>query len=163
MTEPKPLGPTPETMRHGDYNRPEGRGALAVYTNRHPNRLGRLLGYGVISQRQWAAGVAFEDTWGRVWGSASPGRDSTIPSVGGTSHETDTQAERMAKARARLNTILNRIGPGRYSLLVSVACYGAGIGSARGKGKGRTLTLRKLLCEALDQCAIVYGIGKEAA
>jgi hypothetical protein len=163
IAQEKPIGPTPETKRHGDYVRPEGKGTLAVYTNRHPNLLGKLKGHGAITPRQWAAGVAFEGTWCHVNGSASPSRDSTIPPLGGVVHETEAQAERFAKSRARLHTILNRIGPGRYSILVSVVCFGEGIGQNRGAGKGKALILRGLLCESLDQCAIVYGIDKEAA
>lgn len=153
------LGPTREAMRHGAYTAPETRGALAVYTNSHVNVLGRLRGYKVITPRQHAAGLCFEATWVKVNGSASPSRDSTIPAIGGTAHETEAEAERMAKARARTNTILNRVGPQRYSLLVAVCVFGESIGRGRNKG----LVLRKLLCEALDQCAIVYGIDQEVA
>jgi hypothetical protein len=152
--------PTKEARRHGHYVVPESRGAVAVYTNLHPNLLGKLRGHGTITPRQWAAGVAFEETYARVWGSASPSRDSTIPAVGGTSHETEAQAERWARAKARTTTILNRIGPARYSLLVSVVCFGMGLG---GRDRGRNALAYEALREALDQCAVVYGISDAAA
>jgi hypothetical protein len=160
IAQEKPIGPTRETMRHGDYVRPEARGALAVYTNHHPNLLGKLRGHGTITPRQWAAGVAFEATYSRVWGSLSPSRDSTIPPVGGVVHETDAQAEKWAHANARTRTILNRIGPSRYSLLIAVVCFGEGLGA---RDRGKAARVYTALREALDQCAIVYGIDKEAA
>lgn len=155
--------PTKEARQHGHYVAPESRGAVAVYTNLHSNVLGKLKGHGTITPRQHAAGLCFEETYTRVWGSASPSRDSTIASVGGEAHETQSQGERVAKARARLHTVLNRVGPQRYSLLVSVCVFGEGIGSNRGAGKGKALILRGLLQEALDVCADVYGLQHEAA
>lgn len=157
----KSIGPTPETMRHGDYIRPDGKGSLAVYTNTCGDRLGRLKSFRVISKRQWSGGVAFRRTWERVNGSSSPSRDSTIPPIGGTVHETEQQAERYGRDRARLATIYARVGPGRYALLIDVCCFDHGIGTASGKGKARVLMLRALLCEALDQCAVAYGIHEE--
>jgi hypothetical protein len=157
QTKPLPrettLGPTPETMRHGDYVRPEGRGALEVYTNRRANYLGRLLGNGSVTPKQASAGYSFIETYHQVWGTPSR-RDSTQPHISGQTHETAEVADRMARRRARLNTILNRIGPGRYSLLVSVCIFDEPIGPDRGKGK----VLHALLGESLDQCAIVYGV-----
>lgn len=141
-------------MRHGHYTRPTERGSLAVYTNQHANTLGRLKGYKRISPRQWAAGLAFEATWVYVCGSASPGRDSTIPPIGGTSHETDEQADRMAKRRARLHTILNRIGPKAYNLLVSVCVFGESLGPV-----AKNEPLYDALRAALTECAEVYGIA----
>jgi hypothetical protein len=154
--EPKTIGPTPEAMRHGEYVR--GDGARAVYTNNHANVLAKLRGHRTITQRQHAAGLCFERTWVAVWGSASPSRDSTIPPIGGTVHETDDRAERMARYRARLNTILNRVGPARYSLLVSVAVFGEGLGRERGNELAY-----EALRACLDQCAIAYGLPEEAA
>jgi hypothetical protein len=163
VEQPVLMTPTPEQIAKGGYERPTERGSLAVYTNKHNSLLAKLRGHGAINGKQQQAGCAFEATWVVVNGSPSPSRDSTIPAVGGTIHESEPQAERWAKAKARTMTILNRIGPQRYSLLVSVCCFGEGIGSNRGAGKGKVLILRKLLCESLDQCAIVYGINEEAA
>jgi hypothetical protein len=156
LSDPKAIGPTLETMQHGDYVR--GGGARAIYTNTHANILGKLRGYSTITARQYAAGLAFERTWVAVNGTPSPGRDSTIPPVGGTVHETEAQAERMAKHSARLSTILNRIGPAAYSILVSVAVFGRSIGRERGN-EGAYLVLRR----CLDECAIAYGLQDEVA
>jgi hypothetical protein len=153
------MTPTPEQLAKGGYERPTERGSLAVYTNRHPNLLGKLRGHGTITARQWASGVAFEATYARTR-MLSPGRDSTIPPVGGVSHETEAQADRWAKAWARTRTILNRVGPSRYSMLVSVVCFGKGLG---GRDRGRNAYGYTALREALDECATVYGINDEAA
>jgi hypothetical protein len=152
----KAIGPTLETMQHGDYVR--GGGARAIYTNTHANILSKLRGYRTITPRQYAGGLAFERTWVAVWGTTSPGRDSTIPPVGGQVHETEGQAERMAKHRARLNTILNRVGPPAYSILVSVAVFGVSLGRERGN-EGAFLVLRR----CLDECAIAYGLQDDVA
>jgi hypothetical protein len=144
-------------MRHGDYVRPEARGALAVYTNRHPDILAKLRAHQTLTARQFKAGRAFEATWCRVKGHASPGRDSTIPPLGGMSHESDSQAERWANANGRLKLILQNVHPMRYNLLISVCCYGESLGESK-LAAGRAL--RKLLLEALDVCADVYGIEK---
>lgn len=154
----EPLGPTPEAKRHGDYVLPESRGALAVYTNRRQNPLGQLLGFGTINRRQAAGGLCFIETYGEVWGTGGTS-DSTVLRVGGYSHETERQAERMAKLRARLHTILNRIGPKAYSLMVSVCVFGESIGRDRGKN----CVLYDDLRFGLDQCAIAYGISEDAA
>lgn len=159
----KAIGPTPEQLAKGGYDRPTERGSLAVYTNRHINVLAKLHAHGSITKRMKDAGDAFEATYAYVWGTASPSRDSTILPIGGKSHETEAQAERMAKARARLNTILGRVGPAGYALLVAVTCFGERIPANKGAGKAKALVLRKMLCEALGQCAIVYGIEEEAA
>jgi hypothetical protein len=157
--QPKPLpkldtlGPTPETMRHGDYVLPETRGALAVYTNRRANYIGRLHTNGCITKRQLAAGLLFIETHNKAWGTVSR-RDSTQPWIAGQMHETAEQADRMAKLKARLNTIANRIGPARYSLLRSCVVYGETIGPNRGAARD----IHRMLCESLDQCAIVYGV-----
>jgi hypothetical protein len=150
------IGPTPETMQHGDYVR--GGGARAIYTNTHASVLAKLRGYSTITARQHAAGLAFERTWVAVWGTPSPGRDSTIPPVGGQVHETEGRAERHAKHRARLNTIVNRVGPHAYSILVSVAVFGESLGRERGN-EGAYHVLRR----CLDACAIAYGITDEVA
>lgn len=154
--EPKAIGPTVEAMRHGDYTR--GDGSRAVYTNNHVNVLAKLKGYRTISPRQHAAGLAFERTWIAVWGSASPSRDSTIPPIGGTVHETEDRAERVARYRARLNTILNRVGPSAYSMLVSVAVFGESLGRERGNERAY-----ELLRFCLEECAIAYGLPEDAA
>lgn len=154
----KPLGPTEEAKRHGDYI--QGRaGRWAVFTNTQINILAKLAAHKCINGRQYAAGLAFERTYVVVWGNASPSRDSTIPPIGGIIHETEQQAERMAKHRARLHTILNRVGPMRYSLLVSVCVYGYRIGRDRGRAAKTFEGLR----EGLNECAIAYGIQDEEA
>jgi hypothetical protein len=64
----------------------------------------------------------------------------------------------MAKHNARLTTILNRVTPPAYSILVSVAVFGHSLGRERGN-EGAFHVLR--LC--LDQCAIAYGLQDETA
>jgi hypothetical protein len=147
-------------MRHGDYVRPEGKGTLAVYTNRHPDILAKLCAHGTLTDKQLKAGRAFEATWVAQVGYASPSRDSTIPPIGGVIHESEGQAERWARLNGRLKLILQKVGPARYNLLISVCCFGEGLGPAnRAAGK----TLRVLFLEALNVCASVYGINEEAA
>jgi hypothetical protein len=92
-----------------------------------------------------------------VWGSPSR-RDSTRPVIHGYAHETAEQADRIARKRARLNTILNRVGPKAYSLLVSVAVYGEVL------GKDRDAIIKRALYDclrsALDQCKTAYGVNE---
>jgi hypothetical protein len=160
IAQEKPIGPTRETMRHGDYVRPEGKGALAVYTNKGNTLLMRLRAYDTISARQFQAGLAFEATHYVVWGSPTPSRDSTIPPIGGKSHETETQAERWSNARARLHTILNRdaVGPAVYAVLRQVCIWGEGFG---GRDRGALRKRYDALRKGLDECAAVYGISHD--
>jgi hypothetical protein len=155
--QPKPIGPTLETRRHGDYVRPEGKGALAVYTNRHPDILAKLHAHATLTERLYKAGRAFEGTWCIVRGHGSPSRDSTIPPIGGIAHETEGQAERWANANGRLKVILQKIGPLRYNLLIGVCCFGESLGPTN-RAAGRTT--RDAFIEALEVCAYVYGIER---
>jgi hypothetical protein len=153
MPEPT-LGPTKEAMRHGEYVQGNA-GSRAVWTNRRPNMLMALRGSGSITGKQCAAGLCFIETWTGAW---YPGaRDSTQPIIGGEDHETETQAERVAKQRARCNTILNRIGPKAYSQLVSVAVFDEPMGNYRKHAEAHVL-----FKASLDQCVVVYGISEEA-
>jgi hypothetical protein len=154
------IGPTPEQLAKGGYAKPEGeaaRGGLAVYTNTHPDILAKLRAHQTLTARQFKAGRAFEAPWCRVKGHSSPSRDSTIPPLGGMSHESESQAERWANANGRLKVILQKVHPMRYNLLISVCCYGESLGDSRLAAVRLT---RKLLLEALDVCAEVYGIEK---
>lgn len=154
----KPIAPTPEQIAKGGYERPTERGSLAVYTNRHNTLLMRLRAYRTISGRQYQAGLAFEETHHAAWGSLCVMRDSTVQAMGGVGHETETQAERISHAKARLNTILNRIGPRAYSVLRSVVVHGEGLG---GRDRGRLRKTYDDLRNGLDECAVVYGISDE--
>lgn len=156
----KPIGPTPEQLAKGGYERPTERGALAVYTNTHPDLLAKLYAHGTLSERQFKAGRAFEANWVSAIGGQSPSRDSTIPPLGGVAHESEGQAKRWARLNGRLKLILQKVGPGRYSLLVSVCCWGEGLGPAN-RVAGRVQ--RKLFRETLDVCADIYGIDRSWA
>jgi hypothetical protein len=136
-------------MRHGEYTVPETRGALAVYTNRKVDILARLARTGAITALQREAGYAFEATYHIVHGSPSS-RDSTIRPVGGELHETETEAERWARANARTHTVLNRAGPAAYSALVSVAVFGEPVGRRVARARG--------LRAALTVCVVAYGM-----
>ena len=150
--------PTPEQIAKGGYERPTGRGTVAVYTNRHNTLLMRLRAYKTISGRQYQAGLAFEASYEIAWGSLTPCRDRTRPPVGGISHETETQAERIGRARARLNTILNRVEHRVYSLLRAVIIHGEGFG---GRDRGRLRARYDDLRRGLNECAEVYGISDD--
>lgn len=154
---PKPLGPTREAMRHGDYILPETRGALAVYTNAGSTMLGKLHRLGSITGRQLAAGLCFTATYHAVWGSPSR-RDSTQPVIGGRAHETEVAAAHWASSNARLQTILNRVKPAAYSLLVSVAVFDYRINGRADRPPGEER--HKALKAALDECAEVYGVNE---
>jgi hypothetical protein len=148
------IEPNEYTKRHGEYVQGNA-GSRAVWTNRRPNMLMSLRGAGSITGKQCAAGLCFIETWVGVW---SPGnRDSTQPVIGGEAHETEGQAERIAKLNARLRTILNRIGPAAYSQLVSVAVFDEPIGTYR-KHADAHVQFRA----SLDQCVVVYGVSEDA-
>ena len=144
--------PTPEQIAKGGYERPTGRGTVAVYTNRYQNVIGRMLQRGLLTKPQAAAGYAFERTWGIVNGGVSPSRDSTVPGVGGTIHESDDRIAYIAKADGRLKVILQKLGPKWYSIMVSACCFGE-------------VNITDEVCaglrDALELCAKVYGIGRE--
>jgi hypothetical protein len=157
QTAKKPIGPTPEQLAKGGYEKPEGKGSLAVYTNTHPDILAKLRAHATLTERLYKAGRAFEGTWCIVRGNGSPSRDSTILPIGGVGHETEGQAERWARANGRLKLILLKVGPARYNLLISVCCFGEGLGPAN-RMAGRTT--RKAFLEALEVCAHIYGIER---
>ena len=153
------IGPTPEQMAKGGYTKPEGRGTRSVYTNINATYLDRLRNSGSITKRQHAGGEAFERTYVLVWGSMSSSADSTVHRIGGVSYETEGQAARMAQAKARLHTILNRVGPRIYDLLRETCVRGTPLGKDRGKAARRYEELR----HGCNVCAIVYGLQEDAA
>lgn len=158
----KSLGPTLEAMRHGDYVVPDARGSVRVYTNMGGTMLGVLCRNKAITTTQCAAGLCFQETYTAVWGSPSR-RDSTQPVVGGIAHETEAQAERMALRRARLHTILNRVGPKVYTLLMNVAVFDMSIGRLRPeRPNSKPMQRLSMLRGSLDECAIVYGVDDAA-
>jgi hypothetical protein len=152
------IGPTPEAMRHGDYVQGNS-GNRAVITNRRSNRLGELHGYGIISAREMAAGLRFEETYTIVWGSASNRDPLDMGPRGGQVHETEGAAIRWAHANARTNTILNRVGPQAYSMLVSVCVFGEALGEGKTKAGAER---RDVFKAALRECATAYGIEDDA-
>jgi hypothetical protein len=154
-----PQKPTPEALVHGDYTQGDG-GARAVWTNAAQNMLGRLYAAKSITKREFAGGWAFTETYTVVWGSGSNRDPLDMGPRGGTVHETEGVAERMARCRARLHTVLNRVGPKAYSMLVSVCVFNESIGHANNQaGKDRRVTFKA----ALRECATAYGLTEEAA
>jgi hypothetical protein len=159
IAQEKPIGPTREQIAKGGYEKPEGRGSTAIFTNLNATYLDRLLNARAITRRQHAAGNAFMRTYLIAWGNMSTSADSTVLRIGGVSYETEGEALRWAHARARLHTVLNRVGPAVYDLLREVCVRETPLGRDRGRASHRYEMLR-LGC---NQCAIVYGIDKEAA
>lgn len=124
-----------------------------VYRRTGENLLDRLARCGTITKRQAEAGHRYEEDHIKVWGSAGS-RDSTIPPVGGTAHEIIPQAERIVRARDRLNRVLNLCGPGAYAVMRSVAIYGERLG----RNEGATVVRYERLRLGLDAAAEVFGV-----
>lgn len=148
------MKPTREAMTHAEYDlAPEVRdGPIAI--RKIKCRLDKLKGRKLITRQQHEAGMRFEADHIVAWGSAGS-RDSCVPSVGGMDHETPERADKIVRAKSRMNRILNMVGPACYNLLRNVAIYDMTL------GKQNTLEgvrRYKALNAALDAAAKVYGV-----
>lgn len=112
---------------------------------------------GTISRQRCEAGKRYEVDHRLVWHTS--GRDSTIPPVGGISHETQAQAEAIVRAKDRMNRILNMVGPAAFTLLRRVAAYEQKLGRQDSKERVAQYDALKL---ALDAAAVVYGVPNYA-
>jgi hypothetical protein len=152
-TPPPPtMAPTPEARQHGRYAR--GDGPRAPFVNYGSTLLGKMAWAKSITTRQRNGGEAFAATHRLAWGSST--RDSTQPTIGGVSHETEAQAARMVARRGKLNAVLNRCGPAAYAVLVQVAVYEQALGRSRGVALPRYDALRA----GLDACAAEFDVGE---
>lgn len=106
-----------------------------------------------ITRQECEAGKRYEADHRLVWGTS--GRDSCIPPVGGVVHETEAQAERIVRAKARMTKVLAKAGPAAFALLRQVAAYEQPLGKQNTKERvGRYASLKM----ALNAAASVYGV-----
>jgi hypothetical protein len=150
-------GPTPEAQRHGEYIQGDS-GKLAVWTNARENMLDRLFAAKSIGKVERAAGVCFIETYHAVWGSPSHRDPLDMGPRGGKVHETESAAERFTRNKARLHTILNRVGPRTYSMLVSVCVFNEPLGNGN---TTPAITRRMVFKAALRECIVAYGMQDE--
>lgn len=149
--QPQIEGPTIHAAQHGRYARSAT--PRAPYVNSASTYLGRLEVNGSITTRQRKGGEAFADTYRLTWGVS--GRDSTIPPVGGMSHETQSEAERTIARKAKLNAVLNNVAsPAAYVTLVNVAVFELTLGRNRGPAAYEYDKLE----DALDACVVVFDV-----
>jgi hypothetical protein len=134
------------------YERREARMGVRHYVRRHSTLLDVLAANSVITRQMGEAGKRFCEDYARVWGSGS--RDSTIPPIGGQSHESAAEAERTIRARSRLASVQLAAGPFAYSLLRRICVDEHPLGRRRG---ANVLRYRKLAA-GLVVCASVYGV-----
>lgn len=149
------MKPTKETRAQAAYEevRADTEGAKH-YRRRHNCLLDVLEARKSVTKQQAEAGRRYDVDHRLVWGTA--GRDSTIPPIGGVVHETDAQADRIIKAKARMNRVLNMVGPAAFKFLRSVAAFDQPIGRQDSKAQVERYALLKL---ALDAAAEVYGVA----
>lgn len=147
-------GPTPEQIANGTYTRSDARmNPDRPFMRACPTYLDRLVVYGTITAAMCEAGKRFEQDDRTAWGTS--GRDSTIPPVGGMAHETEAQAERIVRAKARMAELLAICGPGTYAIVRQVAAYDQPM---RGRDRGAGRLVRDRLRSGLTAAIRVYGV-----
>jgi hypothetical protein len=146
--------PPPEQAGAFDARRLEVNGPK-VAVRRAPSLLHTLWNRSLVTRTQVEAGERFHEDHRMVWG--SQGSDSCVLKVGGQVHETTQAAERTVRARARMDMVLRRVGPGTYALLRQVVVYEEPLG---GSGRGDVYLRLRV---GLDVTAAVYGVPEYAA
>lgn len=156
VEQPEPfviVGPTEEARRHAAYERREvHKGERRPYVRINATLLDVLERTRILTLQHVEAGKRFAQDYARVWGSGT--RDSCVLRIGGEVHETAGQAEGWAKARARMDSVLNRAGPMAYSLLRQICVEELPLG----RNRGRNVHRYAALVSGLDACAVVYGV-----
>lgn len=152
--QPSGDGPTAHTATHGDYVVLEIATAVKAFVNRRTTPLVYARNRGVITGEQFDAGERFARYARVAYHSGAGRRDPLDMTPRGESHETESQAEYIARARDLLRRLQDRIPPDRWYVLYSVAVEE----EPAGGGRGRRF---KLLTEALDAAAVVFGILAE--
>lgn len=142
------VAPTPEAMRQNAYAKLDVGGRKA-YVRCEPALIDKLR---MLTRQQREAGKAFAADYARAWTLGGHRDVLDMSPRGGRVHETQTQAEAWARAKARLHTVLNRTGPKVYSILVQVCAFEEPLGDRR------RLEVYAALNEGLNVCARVYGV-----
>ena len=146
--------PPPEQAAAFEARRLEVNGPK-VAVRAAPSLLHTLLLRKLVSRTQVEAGERFHEDHRMVWG--SQGSDSCVLKVGGQVHETAAAAERTVRARARMDMVLRRVGPGTYALLRQVVVYEEPLGGSRGTDAYLRLQI------GLDVTAAIYGVPEYEA